>query len=148
MTNSSSFKEYRSSIDYHDHTSSDERALIDDGCDHRPSSSRFKCLYQRYGHFAALQLLFLLFHAGILVLMQGKFFNVHPRQSLIYCKCLTSADFPRFTDLAVAAPAEKAVEYERVRFNATLVIDSPYNGPPSPEVDGAWSDLLWSQSIW
>jgi len=40
------------------------------------------------------------------------------------------------------APAQSAVRYEKVRFNATLVIDSPYNGEPSQQVDKAWSDLL------
>jgi len=43
------------------------------------------------------------------------------------------------------APAQSAVKYQTARFNATLVIDSPYNGPPSEEVDRAWGDLLDSK---
>lgn len=45
------------------------------------------------------------------------------------------------------APATSALSYKRVRFNATLVIDSPYNREPSPEVDDAWRELLQCTSI-
>ncbi|TRX94277.1 hypothetical protein FHL15_004744 [Xylaria flabelliformis] len=44
-------------------------------------------------------------------------------------------------------PANPAIEYEAVRFNATLIIDSPWNGPPSDAVDQAWSDLLHNMNV-
>ena len=49
------------------------------------------------------------------------------------------------TDTTYQAPAEEALVYEKVRFNATLVIESPYNGAPNPEVDEAWDKLLSSR---
>ncbi|KAK8135210.1 hypothetical protein PG984_007222 [Apiospora sp. TS-2023a] len=42
----------------------------------------------------------------------------------------------------VYSPAAEALRYKKVRYNASLVIESPYNGPPSKEVDSAWSDLI------
>jgi hypothetical protein len=47
--------------------------------------------------------------------------------------------------LTILAPASHVVRFEKVRFNATLVIDSPYNGPPSDKVDRAWIDLIQSE---
>lgn len=46
--------------------------------------------------------------------------------------------------LSFTAPARNSIKYQFIRYNATLVIDSPYNGPPSHEVDQAWSNLLES----
>ena len=51
------------------------------------------------------------------------------------------------TQQILPAPAEEAIKYEKWRFNATLVIDSPYNGPPGEEVDEAWRELLHSKSF-
>ncbi|KAF4628749.1 hypothetical protein G7Y89_g9408 [Cudoniella acicularis] len=50
-------------------------------------------------------------------------------------------------DKTVYSPAQEAVNFERVRFNATLVIESPYNGEPGPEVDAAWHELLSYMNI-
>ncbi|KND87851.1 hypothetical protein TOPH_07439 [Tolypocladium ophioglossoides CBS 100239] len=47
----------------------------------------------------------------------------------------------------VYSPAASAVKLERVRFNATLVIESPYNGPPSKEVDAAWAAIIDNMNI-
>ncbi|CAD6576148.1 MAG: hypothetical protein ASARMPRED_007619 [Alectoria sarmentosa] len=46
-----------------------------------------------------------------------------------------------------SSPAEEAIKYEKWRFNATLVIDSPYNGPPGEEVDEAWRELLHNMNM-
>ena len=51
------------------------------------------------------------------------------------------------TQQILPAPAEEAIKYEKWRFNATLVIDSPYNGPPGEEVDDAWRKVLHSKSF-
>ena len=42
------------------------------------------------------------------------------------------------------APAIESVDedYEIRQFNGTFDIDSPYKGPPSPEVDAAWDSLI------
>lgn len=53
------------------------------------------------------------------------------------------------TGLAVTngtAPARSAVKREKIRYNATLIIESEFNGPPSTEVDAAWTNLLDSKS--
>lgn len=42
------------------------------------------------------------------------------------------------------APAREAVQLERVRFDAELVIESDYIGDPSPATDIAWHTLLES----
>lgn len=52
---------------------------------------------------------------------------------------------PSYLHATCPAPAATAVELKRERFNATLVIESPYNGPPSKEVDAAWTALLDSE---
>ncbi|KAF4624107.1 hypothetical protein G7Y89_g14064 [Cudoniella acicularis] len=47
----------------------------------------------------------------------------------------------------IHSPAEDALHYEATIFNAELRIDSPFVGPPSPEVDKAWSDLLYYKNV-
>ncbi|KAM7185569.1 protein of unknown function (DUF3328) domain containing protein [Rhypophila sp. PSN 637] len=47
----------------------------------------------------------------------------------------------------VYSPAEGAVRYMKVRYNATLVIESPYNGADHHEVDRAWHELLKNMNI-
>jgi len=44
--------------------------------------------------------------------------------------------------LTTAAPAAKAVQYEKVRFNATMGEGSPYVGK-GPEVDKAWHAISY-----
>ncbi|ETS78823.1 hypothetical protein PFICI_08676 [Pestalotiopsis fici W106-1] len=62
-------------------------------------------------------------------------FFTSTEKDLVYC------------DIRHTAPARSAIQHQAVRFNATLVIDSPYNGPPSQEVDKAWGDLLENMNI-
>ncbi|KAK0613276.1 hypothetical protein B0T14DRAFT_556935 [Immersiella caudata] len=50
-------------------------------------------------------------------------------------------------DHLVYSPAASALKFEKIRYNATLVIESAYNGPPSPEVDAAWTALLDNMNI-
>lgn len=45
----------------------------------------------------------------------------------------------------ITAPAQGVVKYQAIRYNATLVIDSPYYGPPSDKLEHAWADLLDSK---
>lgn len=40
------------------------------------------------------------------------------------------------------APARDAIKFERVTFHGSLNATNPYKGPPSPELDAAWHDLL------
>ncbi|KAI0432183.1 hypothetical protein F5Y09DRAFT_354186 [Xylaria sp. FL1042] len=42
----------------------------------------------------------------------------------------------------VHSPANDAIQLEPVIYNATLCIPGPFSGPPSPEGDQAWSDLV------
>lgn len=47
----------------------------------------------------------------------------------------------------VYSPAYEAVVKEPVEYQGQLRIVSPYQGPPSPEVDQAWKDLLQYSNI-
>ncbi|KAH8677622.1 hypothetical protein BX600DRAFT_545367 [Xylariales sp. PMI_506] len=42
----------------------------------------------------------------------------------------------------VYSPASSAVKYEIIRFNTSLIIDSPFVGPPSTTTDAAWAKLV------
>lgn len=44
-------------------------------------------------------------------------------------------------DISVYSPASSAVESTIIRFNGTLDFPSIYRGPPSPEIDAAWSRI-------
>ncbi|KAK7978692.1 hypothetical protein PG988_006182 [Apiospora saccharicola] len=89
--------------------------------------------------FCLLQLL-------MVALYTAAFFSFQrQRPSLVYCK-----QRPPFSRMRSSsglthiqlAPASEALRYKKVRYNASLVIESPYNGPPSKAVDSAWSDLI------
>ena len=45
----------------------------------------------------------------------------------------------------VEAPARDAVEYEKVTFDGSFIIESPFAGVRGPEMDQAWHDLLRSK---
>ncbi|KAI9752324.1 MAG: hypothetical protein M4579_005667 [Chaenotheca gracillima] len=94
-----------------------------------PLRKSFIAFRDRYFHFILVQVLLLTIYTGAFFSLVELHGGGLPGPSLIY------------------SPAREALEYERVRFNATLVIDSPYNGPPSPEVDLAWHDLLDNMNI-
>lgn len=55
--------------------------------------------------------------------------------------------FPQCLTHGSTAPAQKAVKLQKQRFNAELVIDSPYIGEPSDSVDLAWHNLLQNMNI-
>jgi hypothetical protein len=55
----------------------------------------------------------------------------------IYCEW--TDHIQRYSDQSTTAPANVAVEPMIIRFNGTLNFPSIYRGPPSPEVDAAWS---------
>lgn len=42
----------------------------------------------------------------------------------------------------ILAPAKSAVEYERYTIVHEVEGDSKYRGPPRPELDDAWDELL------
>ncbi|KAH8746326.1 hypothetical protein BGZ57DRAFT_917816 [Hyaloscypha finlandica] len=91
---------------------------------------QFGFLHGRCGHFLFIQFTLIILYTAMFLLLVDLFID---RQSVK-------------KDL-VYSPAEDVVNYERVRFNATLVIDSPYNGEPSLEVDEAWTELLQYMNI-
>ena len=62
---------------------------------------------------------------------------------LIFCMCGQSRSQNRISQV-VAAPARDAVEYEKVTFNGSFIIDSPFTGVRRPEQDEVWHDLLQS----
>ena len=51
---------------------------------------------------------------------------------------------PDFVLTCLIAPARDAVDFERVRFDGSFIIESPFTGAPRPEQDSAWHDLLQS----
>ncbi|KAH8821356.1 hypothetical protein F5884DRAFT_827610 [Xylogone sp. PMI_703] len=86
----------------------------------------FSFVSNRHGHFIFVQVTLIILYTAVFFLFVDR---RDAANGLVY------------------SPAQNVVEYERVRFNATLVIDSPYNGEPGPEVDKAWSDLLQYMNI-
>lgn len=54
---------------------------------------------------------------------------------------------PQLTGYAdfVTAPAQEAVQFQKQRFDAELVIESDFIGPPTPASDLAWHTLLQSK---
>lgn len=101
-----------------------------------------------YVRFAAFQVLLILLYTILFFLFSYKSIN-HGSctdTATVYCELSFPRLYLALTEPLFKAPAREAVKFERVRFNATLVIDSPYNGVPSPEVDAAWKDLLDSKN--
>ncbi|KAK4495024.1 hypothetical protein PRZ48_013351 [Zasmidium cellare] len=47
----------------------------------------------------------------------------------------------------IYSPANEAVKYETRVYNPSLIGDPEYFGPPSPEIDSKWSELMWPSSI-
>ena len=47
------------------------------------------------------------------------------------------------TSVSITAPAREALEYEKQVFHSS-VDGNPFAGPPRPELDAAWHDLLKS----
>lgn len=45
------------------------------------------------------------------------------------------------------APARQAVKYDRITFDGNLDKPSPFRGPPSDQLDAAWSELMKHSSI-
>lgn len=57
---------------------------------------------------------------------------------MVFHQAITNISFPSL------APINEAIKekYVDVRFNGSLWFDSPYKGPPTPEVEQAWQDLM------
>ncbi|KAF2236011.1 hypothetical protein EV356DRAFT_543004 [Viridothelium virens] len=45
------------------------------------------------------------------------------------------------------APAQEAISYHKVNFNSDLFYSSRFRGPPRPELDATWHDLLENSNI-
>ena len=92
-----------------------------------------------------------IFHIAIVILYSSIFILIawkHHAQyfhgpGLIFCMSGKSWLRNRISQ-AVAASARSAVEYEKVTFNGSFIIDSPFAGVPRSELDQAWHDLLQS----
>lgn len=48
---------------------------------------------------------------------------------------------------SIYTPASDAISYERVKIDTTLQSVNPFKGPPSPDLDRAWSDMLYNANI-
>ena len=94
---------------------------------------------------------FFIVQLALLSLYTTVFFAFDQRCSgnLVYCTAPAPCHTTSFhTNVSLgSAPAASAVKKERVRFDATLVIESPFNGPPSTEVDAAWTALIDSTRV-
>lgn len=54
--------------------------------------------------------------------------------------------FAQFPKLIFTAPLHEAVEYEEYDFENPFAHKSPYRGPPTNEIDAAWTDLWFCKS--
>ncbi|KAI0188739.1 hypothetical protein EV127DRAFT_512740 [Xylaria flabelliformis] len=120
----SKFESYRESDTESNQSLLRPNSLDDPGDVDRLIPKRQQRFQPRWVFFGVLQLLFFSIYTAAVFYLRPA-----PRNSLVY------------------SPAIPAIEYEAVRFNATLIIDSPWNGPPSDAVDQAWSDLLHNMNV-
>lgn len=88
--------------------------------------------------FCAYTIAFLAYSKSV----QGE--NCH--KSLIYCKQNPSCMTDQRANSG-QAPVREAVKWERVTSKNELEEKNPYKGPPRPELDDAWHDLLKHSSI-
>lgn len=91
--------------------------------------------------FVLVQIVLLFFYTMAFISL------AHQDRDLVYCKMFKYFSHCGLQADIYIAPAQTAVKYERVSFNATLVIDSPYNGEPSAKVDQAWTELLQCKKL-
>ena len=71
------------------------------------------------------------------------------QRDMIYCKsALDNArkGLGELTSFCATAPAREALEYETQIFKSSLD-ENPFLGPPRPELDAAWHDLLKSTLV-
>ncbi|KND91180.1 hypothetical protein TOPH_04039 [Tolypocladium ophioglossoides CBS 100239] len=73
-----------------------------------------------------------IFHLGVMCVYTTLFFTAAKPSS--QCRDARSR--------IVQSPANEAVILEPQIYNSSLCIDTPFMGPPSPETDQAWADLL------
>jgi hypothetical protein len=67
------------------------------------------------------------------------------RQLSIWCKWTKSA-ISAYTLLTAAAPLNEIVEYQEVDFVNPFAHQTPYRGPPTPELEDAWAHLWFCES--
>ena len=93
--------------------------------------------------FILIQLFAIACYTAVFVLLGHRLFP--SESSLIYCKSVITWCYYNHANES-AAPAQSVVEKVKYRFNATLIIESPYTGPPGEATDGAWHSLLDSKT--
>jgi hypothetical protein len=128
--------------------SEEDRTLLGESKSVRRSKSDRRWFLYRHWEFICVQLFLLCIYTVV-------FFSITdftpsglpPPYTRVYCefKNTLKVHLNKKPINTITAPAQEAVRFEKVRYNATLVIDSPYNGLPGPDVDKAWSDLLESE---
>ncbi|PMD16630.1 hypothetical protein NA56DRAFT_692412 [Hyaloscypha hepaticicola] len=125
LTRSCAFEKVRSEDSSFDETEiGDTDGLLNSQARANENGARFSCTNIRY----------LLFH-GTLVTLYSVAFLLTWRQQTHALHCSKNTNI-------VYSPAEEAIRYRATTFDAALRIDSPFVGPPSPEVDAAWTELL------
>ncbi|KAF2197595.1 hypothetical protein GQ43DRAFT_424245 [Delitschia confertaspora ATCC 74209] len=71
----------------------------------------------------------------------------HLLVAAVYITILSFLMRPKNRDSLIYSPAQSALKFEKKFFNAELNDTNPYKGPPSPEQDAAWRDLLAPTAI-
>lgn len=95
-----------------------------------------------------MHLLVFALYTSALYVVSGWFNHQKCREPLVYCETNTSPIKLRDSaDIMGIAPAQEAISYRKVNFNSDLFISSRFRGPPRPESDAAWHDLLENSNI-
>jgi hypothetical protein len=126
-------------------TSTSDDTLLEDEEDARLTQprSRMSGRWMWLVHAVLLSLSFTMFVSSF---FQKPSTLQHVKQFSAYCE--QNSIFPKATKLTVVslAPAAEAVEYQKVRFNATMGEGSPYVGS-GPEVDKAWHAISYDSKL-
>ena len=92
-------------------------------------------------------LLFLAYTVTIILITKWWQLQTDMPQGLIYCQFTDAMGSAMLNNAdCLVAPAREALQYEKQVFHSLVppIADNPFAGPPRPELDAAWHDLLKS----
>lgn len=130
-----------------DERGDDDLSSVDNDNTHHSDRSKQNCIPRPLRHFFILQALLILGYTVLgLLLVRSAHTERSTQRDLIYCEFNISRLSNHCTDDSNnrEAPAREALKYKKQVFHS-YVDGNPFAGPPRPELDGAWHNLLKSE---
>ena len=91
---------------------------------------------------AVIQVLLITIYTVVFITLQSQMLP-NDNGALIPCECVERSRSPlEKLTRPCTAPARSAVQMERRTLHNSVNVSNPYKGPPSPELDLAWHNLL------